>query len=84
MATKDKSSYWMRMCLNGRVECHWSNGDTHAHFFAEAKRATEIVQGLRDLHGGGPSEPVWRDPQFGKARPAKPHPEQVSMETGNA
>lgn len=73
--------YWMRMLLGGRVEFNWSNGDTHIHGFAESKRATEIVQSMRDLHGGGPSSPTWKDPLFGKARPAKPHPEQTALET---
>lgn len=75
--------YWMRMLLGGRVECNWSNGDTHVHLFGEAKRVTEVIQSLRDLHGGGPAEPEWREPLFGKAKPARPHPEQTTLNTGN-
>lgn len=83
MGKEKEQRYWMRMLLNGRVECHWSNGDTHVHFFAEAKRATEVAQAMRDLHGGGPAEPTWLEPLFGRARPAMPHPEQTTMDTGD-
>lgn len=76
-------SYWLRPCLNGRMEGFWSNGDTSVRFFAESKRATEVVQGLRDLHGGGPHVPEMLPPKFGRPSPARAIEGQTALDLGD-
>lgn len=75
--------YWQRMLLKGRLEAYWSFDDTTVHVHGEARRVLDIVQSMRDLHGGGPVRPEMKEPRFGHMRPAKPHPGQTEMEIAN-
>lgn len=79
-----QARYWLRPLLNGRMEGYWSNGETHVHFHAEARRATEVAQKLRDIHGEGPSTPQMLEPRFGRLGAAEPHPDQQSLDVEKA